>query len=145
NNTVAGGNNSFFGVGSGFTGTNNSGNDNSVLGYGSQVTADLSNQTAVGSRAMVTRSNSLVLGAINGVNGATADTNVGIGITAPTERLHVGGNGFFTGSLFANSIGANTMNVSGGGAFITLQAQSLTIPQTSSFGVSTPRLTVGGP
>jgi hypothetical protein len=32
-----------------------------------------------------------VLGSINGVNLATADTNVGIGTTAPADRLHVNG------------------------------------------------------
>jgi len=44
----------------------------------------------------VDASNSLVLGSINGVNFATADTNVGIGVTAPAYRLHVGsGNNTF--------------------------------------------------
>jgi hypothetical protein len=38
---------------------------------------------------MVTRSNSLVLGSIKNVNSATADTNVGIGTTAPTFKLQV--------------------------------------------------------
>src|SRR5262249_7565666 len=33
--------------------------------------------------------NSLVLGSINGVNNATADTNVGIGTTAPSQLLHI--------------------------------------------------------
>jgi BMFP domain-containing protein YqiC len=39
----------------------------------------------------VSTSNSLVLGAIKGVNGATASTNVGIGTTAPAFLLHVNG------------------------------------------------------
>jgi hypothetical protein len=37
------------------------------------------------------QSNSLVLDSINGVNSATADTNVAIGVTAPLDRLHVKG------------------------------------------------------
>ncbi|MBX3267821.1 MAG: tail fiber domain-containing protein [Acidobacteria bacterium] len=57
----------------------------------------LTNSTAIGARALVTSSNSMVLGSINGVNGATADTNVGIGTTAPTQRLHVVGNSLFSG------------------------------------------------
>jgi hypothetical protein len=48
--------------------------------------------TAIGANALVTNSNSLVLGSINGVNLATADTNVGIGTTAPEQRLHINGN-----------------------------------------------------
>ena len=50
---------------------------------------NLTNATAIGANAIVSTSNSLVLGSINGVNGATADTNVGIGTTAPQTRLQV--------------------------------------------------------
>ncbi len=39
--------------------------------------------------AHVMQSNSLVLGSINGVNSSLADTNVGIGPTAPAGRLHI--------------------------------------------------------
>ena len=39
----------------------------------------------------MTQSNSIILGAINGINGATADTKVGIGTTAPTSKLTVAG------------------------------------------------------
>src|SRR5439155_27095600 len=39
----------------------------------------------------VAQSNSLMRGSSNGVNGATADTKVGIGTTAPTSRLTVAG------------------------------------------------------
>lgn len=99
--------NSFFGTGAGlfngsgnsntFVGhdagnTNSSGSFNTVLGENSDVFfTDLTNATAIGSKALVTQSNSLVLGSINGVNGATADTRVGIGVTAPLEKLHVNG------------------------------------------------------
>jgi hypothetical protein len=58
----------------------------------------ISNATALGANAQVTRSNSLVLGSINGVNGATVDTNVGIGTTAPQAKLHVEGGNIFIGS-----------------------------------------------
>src|SRR5512132_455045 len=54
--------------------TNTIGNSNTLLGFSSQVTANLTNATAIGANASVTQSNSLVLGSINGVNGASADT-----------------------------------------------------------------------
>jgi hypothetical protein len=51
----------------------------------------LVNVTAIGALASVTQNNSLILGSINGVNTATADTRVGIGTTAPQQKLHVDG------------------------------------------------------
>jgi hypothetical protein len=100
--------NSFFGSGAGdnnTTGSNNSGvgrhagfgnvlgSRNSYLGVNSDSTDGLLNATAIGNQAFVTQSNSLVLGSINGTNGATADTNVGIGTTAPERILHLRGPG----------------------------------------------------
>ncbi len=65
--------------------------DLTLIGYGARTAPlnPLSNSTAIGSRAQVSASNSLVLGSINGINGATADTNVGIGTTAPTFKLTI--------------------------------------------------------
>ena len=82
--------NSFFGYQSGDLNVN--GSNNTFIGYGSGngiVTLNLSNATAIGSRATVTQSNSLVLGSIKGVAHAIEDTSVGIGTTAPTARLSV--------------------------------------------------------
>ena len=59
----------------------------------------LTNATAIGANAQATASNALVLGSINGVNGATASTNVGIGTTAPAATLDVHGTGNFTGPI----------------------------------------------
>lgn len=69
---------------------NLSGFGNSALGYlaGPGVN-NLSNATAIGYKSRVTGSNKLVLGSINGTAGATANTNVGIGTTSPSYRLHV--------------------------------------------------------
>lgn len=71
---------------------NTSGKNNAAFGYmaGPSV-GTLTNATAIGNKAYVTASNSLVLGSINGVNGATADTKVGIRTTAPGYTLHVNG------------------------------------------------------
>ncbi len=49
----------------------------------------LQNATAIGTNAQIDTSNAMVLGSINGINGATANTNVGIGITKPKYPLHV--------------------------------------------------------
>jgi trimeric autotransporter adhesin len=68
------------------------GSFNTFVGY--QTTPgslnNLNNATAIGAYAEVQASNSMVLGSIKGVNTATADTLVGVGITAPTYKLHVG-------------------------------------------------------
>jgi Chaperone of endosialidase/Collagen triple helix repeat (20 copies) len=68
------------------------GSNNTYIGYESNsgTQLNLTNATAIGALAQVTESNALVLGSINGVNGAAADALVGIGITFPTYKLHVG-------------------------------------------------------
>jgi hypothetical protein len=87
---TSGGNNSFFGYNAGEN--NTTGDYNTVIGSRADVdTTDLTNATAIGARAYVSASNALVLGQISGVNGATANTNVGIGVSAPLDRLHVDG------------------------------------------------------
>ena len=85
---------------------NSTSRGNTLIGFGANTTnpGTLNNATAIGNRAFVTQSNSLVLGSINGVNGCSAatdcaDTNVGIGTTAPTEKLDVVGNIKFSGSI----------------------------------------------
>jgi hypothetical protein len=73
--------------------TNTSGYENSSFGYLSDVAFDnLTNATAIGARALAGADNTLILGSINGVNGANATVNVGIGTTTPAERLDVDGN-----------------------------------------------------
>lgn len=71
---------------------NKSGNYNTALGTYADVEFDnLDNATAIGANSLVSAPNSMVLGSINGINNATADTKVGIGITAPGHFLHVKG------------------------------------------------------
>lgn len=68
--------------------TNESGTLNTGLGDNADVASPaLTNATAIGARAEVAQSNSLVLGSINGVNGASSSTRVGIGVTAPQALL----------------------------------------------------------
>ncbi len=72
--------------------TNSTGNYNTVIGTNSDVAAlNLENATAIGAHAEVGASNSLVLGSINGINGATSSVNVGVGTSTPLDRLHVVG------------------------------------------------------
>jgi hypothetical protein len=85
-NNTSGFNNAFFGSGAGSN--NTTGNKNTLVGFGANVSS-VSNATAIGANASVSQSNSLVLGSINGINGGSADTKVGIGTTAPAEKLTV--------------------------------------------------------
>jgi hypothetical protein len=79
----------------GFSGTTKdssfiSGSNNTFLGANTTLsTGSLSNATAIGADAVVSESNAMALGSINGVNGATADTNVGIGTTTPATTLDI--------------------------------------------------------
>jgi hypothetical protein len=67
-----------------------SGSAATLLGRGANVASGgLSNVTAIGASALVSQANSLVLGSVNGVNGATSDTRVGIGTTTPGAALDV--------------------------------------------------------
>lgn len=118
--------NSFFGGSAGFsnqTGSFNTfvgersaqtqiaGDYNATLGANINVSNALVNATALGARASVTQSNSLVLGAIAGVNGAPTDTRVGIGTTAPKAKLDVTG-----GDILAATPGAGVILKSPNGA-----------------------------
>lgn len=72
--------------------TNFSGTNNTFLGgFADAGLNNLTNATAIGFRSRVDASNALVLGSINGINGATASTNVGIGTTNPLTTLDVNG------------------------------------------------------
>ncbi len=87
-NNSTGGGNSFFGSYAG--NTNETGGLNTLIGFGADLgSKNLDNASALGAHAYVTQSNSLVLGGISAVNGSGADTNVGIGTTAPNFRLTV--------------------------------------------------------
>ena len=86
--TTTGSRNTFVGENAGDA--NTTGNNNTVLGQGADLGApDLTNASAIGQRAQVASSNSLVLGSINGVNGSSSDTNVGIGTTSPSSTLDI--------------------------------------------------------
>jgi hypothetical protein len=111
--------NTYFGFSSGLSNTTESGN--SFFGYSSDGSAGITNSAAIGFRAKVSQSNSLVLGSINGVNSATADTKVGIGTTAPLRLLQVKGTG-------SDGAGQTDLRVTGSGviaAGITIESTGL--------------------
>ena len=70
--------------------SNTTGNSNTALGANADVMAtNLNNATAVGNRSFVNCSNCMVLGSVNGLNGAAASVKVGIGTPTPLMGLHV--------------------------------------------------------
>jgi len=86
--TTTGGNNTFVGQQTGSMIT--TGSNNTAIGRNANFGANnLTNATAIGALAQVDLSNSLVLGSVNGVNGATSSVKVGIGITTPQNPLHL--------------------------------------------------------
>ena len=90
--------NTFIGQASGYRGLNPTGNDNTLVGISTTLYSGLNNATAIGARAVVTQSNSLVLGSIFGLGGAVANTSVGIGTPEPKERLDVRSGNVLIGS-----------------------------------------------
>ena len=85
---ASGSNNTFIGDSSGCSNTGSTTNS-SLLGSGSLILGTISNAAAIGALAEVSAGNSLVLGSINGINGASADVYVGIGTTSPLQKLNV--------------------------------------------------------
>lgn len=105
--------------------TNFGGSGNTLLGYGANTAGVLSNSTAIGTGAQVSQNNAIVLGAINGINGAISDTAVAIGNTSNTFigsparftvvqntsgqwTQHIGTNGASSGGSFGLLIDAGT-------------------------------------
>jgi hypothetical protein len=83
----AGNENSYFGRGAGkATFTNNL---TTLIGAGTGVVDGAINSTAIGAHAFAGATDTLVLGSVNGTNGATSSPNVGIGTTTPQTKLHV--------------------------------------------------------
>jgi endosialidase-like protein len=98
---TSGNNNTSIGTRSGYTAVsangNTTGSNNTFIGSqagpGVPSSVPINNATAIGANAVVSANNSLVLGSINGINGATADTHVGIGTTTPNAKLTISGSG----------------------------------------------------
>ena len=142
--TTTGIGNSFFGLGSGRV--NTIGEQNTILGWVAELGANnLINATAIGARATVAQNNSLVLGSINGINGATSNVNVGIGTNAPLATLDTRGT-----MLVSLNVGIGTttptapLDVNGAGVF---RPAGLASPRATSFGSPNGEtgMTINGP
>jgi len=101
-NTI-GGLNTYIGANAGDN--NSKGNENIFIGFNTRIGPSFSpantvitNATAIGSRALVSQSNSLVLGSVAGMNGAAATVSVGIGTSVPRSRLDVRSGNIYIGS-----------------------------------------------
>ncbi len=92
---------------------NTTGSNNTFIGYnaGPGTSTQLTNATAIGNDSVVNANNSLVLGSINGVNSASASTNVGIGTTNPQNPLSVSNTAYNTGT--AGTAGVSSTTVTG--------------------------------
>ncbi len=126
----SGNSNTAVGFKAGFT--NGAGTRNSFLGDSANVVSvALTNATAIGWNARVDASNSIVLGSVNGVNGALATVNVGIGINTPTSTLHANG----SLAVGVRSVTASTTLTTDDHCLIftgSTAAQTITIPAAAS-------------
>lgn len=108
----SGANNTALGYLSGYTTTpanaNTTGSNNTFIGAnaGPGTSMQLTNATAIGANALVSSSNSLVLGGI----GANA-VKVGIGTTSPTEALEVVGNAKISGTQTSQTAGPSNIGL----------------------------------
>jgi trimeric autotransporter adhesin len=71
--------------------TNVGGSNNTTLGNMADVDSFSNNATAIGSNAYAPQNNTVILGSINGVNGATADAWTGIGTNTPNSTFDIKG------------------------------------------------------
>jgi len=133
-------------------GNASTGDFNTLLGYATSTPNGVTHATAIGMQASVTQNNSLVLGSINGINGAVESANVGIGTTAPIDALDVRGGDVAIGltatpasvartnSLFVgNDSGdaANSLRIDGASNTLYLVARAGSSSQSTSVTIRT--------
>jgi endosialidase-like protein len=137
----AGNNNGFFGA---LTGNpHERGSNNTYVGFEAQssdgqVDPNFDHATGIGANTVVTSSNAIVLGR---TVGGTFD-NVGIGISAPTFKLHVLDAGATGLRVQTNSIGGKVASFGTGGAFqidaVNVPGGRFTILQSGNVGIGGP-------
>jgi hypothetical protein len=123
---TTGANNTALGQGAGVGLT--TGSQVTLVGHAANVSGGaLVNATAIGANAFVGQSNAVVLGSIIGVNGASANTRVGIGTTTPGAYLDVTGDGAGQ-DIFATRIAGGLI----GGTFIGRRANGTLAAPTAT-------------
>jgi trimeric autotransporter adhesin len=127
---------------------NKTGSQNTFIGYasGPGSATQLTNAAAIGANAAVTESNALVLGSINGVNGATANVDVGIGTSNPAATLDVEAPSGATPTInFGSASNPASLTVNGTGTFtgnVTFSSTQ-TFPSLAVESGSNPTLNIG--
>jgi len=124
---------------------NETGSNNTFLGANTGLgsSTQLTNATAIGANAIVDQDNSLVLGSIAGLNGASSSVNVGIGTTAPTAKLDIAGSiKIVDGTQAAGKVltsdanGLASWQAAGVGSGWVLTGNALTTPGTNFIGTT---------
>src|SRR5262249_19145551 len=107
-NNISGYFNTFIGEDADFYDDNTTGSNNTLLGSSTHVSSGVDNGTAIGASASVTQSNALVLGSNN--------VSVGIGTTAPTNKLQIVDSGNTGLRVQTNTAGGTVASFGGNGA-----------------------------
>lgn len=87
NGNIGSSSNTFVGANAGDG--NLTGNGNTYIGANSEGAVLITNSVAIGQKSYVGQSDTVVLGSIANVNGASTTSSVGIGVATPAARLHV--------------------------------------------------------
>ena len=142
-------------------GTTLNGSNDTAVGAGSEFVltgnSPITNSTVIGSDAIVSESNAVVLGCIAGQNYCPASVNVGIGTATPAYTLDVQGTGNFTGLVtFASGqtfpgtgsitgVTAGSDLVGGGNSGnVTLNVDTTKVPQLGAANTFTANQMVNG-
>jgi len=130
---ISGSYNSFFGESTGRY-SNTTGSGNTLIGSGADAGSEnLQNATAIGYKALVSQSNSLVLGGNTAVGGGTIETLVGIGTSAPDTKLEVNGSNGVSIRISSPGAGQNLefMDENAGTDFRIKNSGTLTIQRST--------------